>query len=68
MPAVIENSPTKPPTLLELLPAVTLPVAELPVTEPAPLALPTKPPTSALAAVALTLPLALEPLMLLALA
>ena len=68
MPAVIVNSPTRPPTLLELLPAVTLPLAELPLMEPAPLALPTKPPTSALATVVVTLPLALELVMLLALA
>ena len=68
MPAVIENSPTRPPVLLALVPAVTLPLAELPVTDPAPLALPTKPPASALATVVLTLPLALALLMLLALA
>ena len=64
MPAVMANSPTRPPTLLALDPAVTVPVAELPVTDPAPLALPTRPPTSALATVDVTLPPALEALML----
>ena len=60
----MENSPTRPPTVSAAEAAVTVPVAELPVMDPAPEAMPTKPPTSAALKVELTLPLALEPVML----